>query len=50
MLIKAKIPTLFVGPTGTGKSAYVQEVLHKKLRKDQFMTVSVGFSAQTSTS
>jgi dynein heavy chain len=28
MFIMNDIPSLFVGPTGTGKTAYIQNVLH----------------------
>lgn len=45
--IKHKIPTLFCGPTGTGKSVYIQDVLLKRLPKEEFDTIEIGFSAQT---
>jgi dynein heavy chain len=48
MLINNRIPTLYVGPTGTGKSVYIQNVLQNVLPKDKFSTIEVGFSAQTS--
>jgi dynein heavy chain len=39
------IPSLFVGPTGTGKTAYIQNVLHQKLPADKWLIIEVGFSA-----
>jgi dynein heavy chain len=45
--IQHKIPTIFCGPTGTGKSVYIQEVLLNRLPKDMFDTIEIGFSAQT---
>ena len=46
--IKNNIPALYVGPTGTGKSVYIQNVLQNVLSKEKFTTIEVGFSAQTS--
>lgn len=37
--IRHKIPTLFCGPTGTGKSVYIQEVLLNRLKKEEFDTI-----------
>lgn len=39
---------MFVGPTGTGKSVYVQDKLMNELSKDRFVPSFVNFSAQTS--
>lgn len=40
-------PVLFVGPTGTGKSAIVNDVI-LKLPKEKWVPVFLNFSAQTS--
>jgi dynein heavy chain len=42
--ITHEIQSLFVGPTGTGKSAYIQNVLLNKLNREKFITIDVGFS------
>jgi dynein heavy chain len=39
------IPSLFVGPTGTGKTAYIQNVLFQKLPAEKWLIIEVGFSA-----
>lgn len=46
--VKHKVPVLFIGPTGTGKSAYVQNYLMNNLDKQEYMAFFVNFSAQTS--
>ena len=45
--IKNEIPTLFCGPTGTGKSCYIADVLLNKLDRSKYNTIEIGFSAQT---
>ena len=46
--IKASIPHLFCGNTGTGKTVYVKDVLMNKLDQNKYLNVEIGFSAQTS--
>jgi dynein heavy chain len=46
LMIDTKNPCLFCGPTGTGKSVYIKNVL-QNLPRREFSTIEVGFSAQT---
>lgn len=46
LLVKNNIPTLFVGPTGTGKSVLVQKYL-RSLPYENFTTIFICFSAKT---
>ena len=41
-------PILLIGPTGTGKSVYVQQKLMNGLPQDKYIPTFVNFSAQTS--
>jgi len=47
MMLEAKIPVLFVGPNGTGKSAVTLNYL-SSLPRDKFICSVVNFSARTS--
>ena len=45
LFIVNDIASLFVGPTGTGKTKYIQDVLQKRLPHDKWLIIEVGFSA-----
>ena len=47
LVLHGRFP-LFVGPTGTGKSVYINDFLFKVLPKETFVPLVVNFSAKTS--
>ena len=48
LFINNNIPCLFVGPTGTGKTIYIKDVLFNKLDQSKHLIIDIMFSAQTS--
>ena len=45
LFIMNDIRTIFVGPTGTGKTKYIQNVINKQLPAEKWLVIEVGFSA-----
>ena len=48
-MINNQLPTLVIGPTGTGKTLYVNSFM-KSLNQDKYVISFMGFSAQTTVS
>ncbi|ORX87075.1 hypothetical protein BCR32DRAFT_215666 [Anaeromyces robustus] len=48
LLIENNKKLLIIGPTGTGKSMYIKDVLMNKISSDIYIPIFMAFSAQTS--
>lgn len=46
--IENMFPLIFCGPTGTGKSIYIKNFILNELAPEKYMSIELGFSAQTS--
>lgn len=50
LLVTNDVKVLLCGPTGTGKSCYVNTILNDNLPHEKFRTINVSFSAKTTAS
>ncbi|KDO23984.1 hypothetical protein SPRG_10681 [Saprolegnia parasitica CBS 223.65] len=48
LLVSSKRKVLVCGPTGTGKSSYLNAILNERLSPDHFSVIMLSFSAKTS--
>ena len=48
LCLQNAFPVLLVGPTGTGKSMFISQVLARNLDQDVFKTVPIAFTAKSS--
>ncbi|OQS06495.1 dynein heavy chain [Thraustotheca clavata] len=48
LLVSNKRKVLVCGPTGTGKSCYLDAILNEKMSPDQYSVIMLSFSAKTS--